>query len=135
MNSQKLILLIFLVNMTLGLVSVINADVATYDSTAVLNEINNIEGEKNTFESEETLSSGLANTAYQEQQTLGNTVRWGRILFRSFLKGFWFTLPENFTEQGKVYEILTNALHILSSYMYLLIIMEVYMIIKNRKTN
>lgn len=133
-NTQKLLIIILLMNLVIGLTTDIYKNPSDYTNNRIDNEIDSRTDFASNVKTEETAPSLHSATVLLEN-TVTNTVRMGTILFRVFIEGLNpFPISRNLVRTDFEKNIYTG-LQYFRALMYILIATEIYMVFKNRKTN
>lgn len=136
-SSQRLILIFFAMNIMIGIVThIYNNPTQTTNGYAILTqEQTNVETQINSYGSEETKYGGITNKQYTQETSVGNSISWSGTIWDIFKKAFNpFSLnPDDFDTQ--IETMFAYMLILLKSMFYVLTIMEVYMMFKNKKSS
>ena len=135
-SSQRLMLIIIALNMLIGFTGEIYHNPTGYSSTTATIEQALMEEYEQEFQSEEGLWGTVKATANKiYENTIGNVVSWGRIIFKVFIDGI---NPFSFTASDFSHPVekqFANILVLFRSLMTAILILEGYMIFKNKKSS
>lgn len=131
-STQRLLIMVIAINLVLSLSYAVyeaprEIDYGLFGETIDLGETSglSVEGE----------TASVAPDNLQEEGSFMNALRVGSIIFGLFIRGM-VALPVNPAGLGSGLErLITYALLIFKSLMYMLIIIELYMLYKNKKSN
>jgi hypothetical protein len=135
-SSQRLMLIIIVLNMMLGFVGEIYHNPTGYSDTTATVEQQLLEEYEAEYKSDEGLWGTVKATANKiYENTIGNVVSWGNIIFKVFINGL---NPFSFTASDfnhPVEKAFANLLVLFRSLMTAILILEGYMIFKNKKSS
>lgn len=134
-STQKILLIILAINIILGIITQIYIDVDNFSEEIIENEAEYLQGLETDFEDEETLYGGLSNENYQEQQVIGNKLKWSKLIFKGLFRGLVPFYPREYSPETNIEIILKNGFILLRVFMYMLVALEVYMFLVNKKTS
>lgn len=134
-STQKTIALVFLINLMIGL------GLTIYDTTNV--DAGYLTGEIEQYkEFEDILEETEQNEPTSDvndfkESTYGNTVGWGRILFKVFIDGVnpLSTSLQTLSTESMIENMVMHGLSVFRAILYILIAVELYMVVKNKKTS
>jgi len=136
-TSQRLIIIFVLFNIFTGVVATIynNPTVGSLDKTQIVNEQSNVNSQITKANSEDSLYGGIGSNTLVSEQSIGNPLGWGAILINVFSKGFnpISILPEK--SNVAIENIFVFLLILVKTMISIILILEIYMIFKNKKTS
>ena len=133
-STQRLLMIVIGLNLIIGLAGSIYQNPTIYDDNHLSVEQSLYEQYGENFKDDDAFS-GVKNRDYQQETSIGNSLSWGKILLDVFLNGinpFSFT-PNDF--DTNVEQIVAQMLVIFRSLMYILLLVEVIMFFKNKKSS
>lgn len=133
-STQRLIMIIIGINLIMGLIGSIYKNPTLYNDDFIDNEQNYYEKSGNDFKDDDPYT-GVKNQDYIQENSIGNSLSWGKILLDIFLGSI---NPFSFSKQDfdtNIEKIAVQVLGIFRSLMSLLIIIEVIMFFKNKKSS
>lgn len=136
-STQRLIIIFFALNIFIGIVSTIyqNPTITTSGLHIITTETNNIEDDATKMQSDNTKYSGITSGLVLQETTVGNPITTSGMIWKIFTNGFnpFAILPsqsETTIETLGIYLIM-----IMKSMIYMLLIYELYIVLKNKKTS
>lgn len=131
-STQRLLIIVIAINLIMSLSYAIYEAPRVIDYGVFSESIDLGETSATNIESE---TSRIAPENLQEEGSYTNALRVGSIIFGLFIRGM-VALPFSTDGLGTGLEVIViTALIIFKSLMYMLIILELYMLYKNKKTN
>lgn len=136
-TSQRLIIIFVLFNILTGIVATIysNPTAGSTDKTQIITEADNLQNTAGGSMTDNNLYGGISNTNLVGETSIGNPLGWGTILINVFAKGFnpIAILPnQTLTEIENIFIVL---LGLMKAFINVILILEIYMIFKNKKTS
>lgn len=137
-STQRLMLIILSINMLIGVVGEIYLNPTGYNSNN--NPLGTEKQLQEQYQKDYYSETGIFGTLKASadriyENTIGNVITWGKILINMFLKGinpFSFT-PADFTDQ--IEKMFATVLVFARTLMVAFVMLEGYMLFKNRKTS
>lgn len=133
-STQKLIITIFLINLFIGMAHSAY-ETTTYDSTFLDNKVGQYDEFTDQFENEDQNEPSKDTNDFSDN-SYGSTISWGRIIFKTFVDGINpFSTSQTSTYETDLEKNIMDALSVFRVLMYIIIIVELYMLIKNKKNS
>jgi hypothetical protein len=133
-STQRLLMIVIGINLIIGLAGSIYVNPALYDSSHLSVEQSLYEQYGSEFANDDPFS-GVTNRDSLQESSIGNSLSWGKILLDIFLNGinpFSFK-PNDFNTA--IEQIVAQILVLFRSLMYILLIVEIIMFFKNKKSS
>lgn len=131
-STQRLLMVVIAINLVLSLSYAIYETPRTIDY-GLFGETIDLGG--NTATSVEGEGSSVAPESLQEEGSFTNALRMGSIIFTLFVRGM-IALPFNTAGLGSGLEkMIVFGLLLFKSLMYMLLVIEIYMLFKNKKSS
>lgn len=136
-STQRLALVFFCINLIIGVVSQIyfDPDASNFDIGTVTMHDQLMEQYENEMYDDSGILGGLRNKVFQTAESVGNVVKWGRIILNIALDGinpFSISYADFDTTLEKVGVFMLSMFRVL---MWIVVAIEGYMFFINRKTS
>lgn len=134
-NTQRLILIVLTVNLIIGISQSAYANITTYSADYIRNELQLYESYEQQFTDDDIIYGGLKNKETLTDPTIGSSLNWGKILLDVFVYGINpFSINSNMFETY-IEQMFADLLMTFRLFMWVLLGVEGYFVIKNKKTN
>lgn len=135
-NTHKVIAMLIAINMIIGIAMAVHNDIADIEETIMTAET----GYMNEYEEKSESDEGMwgtvrANTDRQYDSTTGNTISMGWILASTLYRGINPLSIDANDFETEFEKSLANVLTFIRVLLSTLALLEVYMLLKNRKTS
>lgn len=134
LSTQRLIMIIIGINIIIGLVGAIYNEPTVYSSNRFTEAIDYNEQFGKDLDSEDKYS-GTTNRDYDSETTIGNSITTGSIIWDVFWTGLYPLSVHPSMFETQIEKIFANILIIFRALMWILIGVELYLFIKNKKTS
>lgn len=133
-STQRLLMITIGINLLIGLVSAAYGNITAFDEDDFTTQICGIEDKVNQFDSSDEYS-GVTNREFQQETSIGNPISWGKVLldtFRCGLNPFGFTANDF---EHTMEKMVAFIIMLFRSLMWILLILEIYLLFKNKKAS
>lgn len=134
-STQRLLLIVLLLNFTLGLVSAFDHNPDSFNINMLGNTNERLEEQEVNMYSEDGKYGSIKNQDNKLEDSAGNSIGWGIALINIFLRGVnpLSIHPDQFEHQME--KAVAYFLIFLRTGLMMLLALEAYMLLKNRKTS
>ncbi len=132
-TTQKLILTVFLINMLVGMTVDIAENPEVFTSTQIDTETSIIESHEEYFEDEEGWLNTVKSKVNLAVATIGSPIRWGWTIIKIFVRGINPLSFKPSDYDDGVMKMVAYGLTIFRIMMVVLLMLEAYSYIKNKK--
>lgn len=135
-STQRLIIIVVLMNLLIGVVGEMYYEPDSFNTQKVEDEIGYLEQKEVEMESEEGLWGSVKSTASRiYESTIGDPIKWGGTIASIFIRGinpFYKAGIEYTNNEAETFTI--YMIGFLRTLIYLVLIVEMYFVWKNKKT-
>lgn len=136
-TSQRLIIILVMFNILTGIVTQIynNPTTSSIENSQVITEADSINEKVIIANNDDSKYGGITSENLVSEQSIGNPISWGNILLNIFTKGFNPISVMPTTSDTVIEQIAISILILIKSLLYIILLIEIYFIFKNKKTN
>lgn len=132
-STQRIIFIVLVLNILVGIAYNIYENPTVVDTSYIDNDINQNDALGEQIKDETYWNQGQQGNLYEP--TIGSPIKWGNVILDIFTKGMHpFTFKaEDFTTQLE--QMIAKVLTVFRGLLHILLILEIYLVIKNRKAS
>lgn len=123
------------INFLIGIVGGLYFNIDQYSNEVVKNQLTFYDTYEGQYQDEDIIYSGVKNKETLTDPSIGSSLNWGKVILDIFLYGINPFSINSSQFETYVEQIFADMLSMFRSFMWIILAIEIYMVIKNKKSS